>query len=156
MKLGNHQRSVDARTPTSSEARPVMLVTFDVPVREDAAALAVDSAVESGQRLIVVNVVELPIRPMTASWGAEVVVMEDVETSLRGPAELAHSLRVEVERLRIVSPRPLSALLELVGERSPGLLVVGPDPSRLRKRAYRKITRRIRDEAPCLVWLAPE
>ena len=154
--LGNRHRSVDAPPHASSAARPVMLATFDVPVREDAAELAVDSAVESGQRLIVVNVVEMPIRPMTASWGTEVVVMEDVDTSLRAPAELAQSLRVEVERLRVVSPRPLTALLELVGERSPGLLVVGPDTSRMRRRAYRKAARKIRDEAPCLVWLAPE
>ena len=82
-----------------------MLVTFDVPVRADAAALAVDSAVESGQQLVLVNLVELTIRPMTASWGAEVVVLEDVEESLRAPAELAASLAVAVERLRVVSPR---------------------------------------------------
>jgi hypothetical protein len=92
-----------------------MLVTFDVPVRPDAAALAVDSAVESGQQLVLVNLVELTIRPMTASWGAEVVVLEDVDESLRAPAELAASLAVAVERLRVVSPRPLAALLALVG-----------------------------------------
>ena len=49
-----------------SGARPVMLATFDVPVRADAASLEVDSAVESGQPLVLVNVVELPIRPMTS------------------------------------------------------------------------------------------
>ena len=103
-----------------------MLVTFDVPVRADAAEMAVDTAVESGQPLILVNFVELTIRPMTASWGAEVVVMEDVDESLRAPAELAHSLAVSVERLRIVTPRRVEALLELVGERMPGLLVSGP------------------------------
>ena len=104
-----------------------MLVTFDVPVRADAAELAVDAAVESGQQLLLVNLVELPIRPMTASWGSGTWCIEDVETSLRAPAELAHSLAVAVERLRIVSPRPLKALLELVGERLPGLLVLGAD-----------------------------
>jgi len=150
--LGYRHRSVDAPPSASSEARPVMLVTFDVPVRDDAAEFAVDSAVETGQPLIVVNVVEMPIRPMTASWGADVVVMEDVDTSLRAPAELAQSFSVEVERLRVVSPRPLAALLELVGERSPALLVVGPDTSRMRARAYRKAARRICDEASCLVW----
>jgi hypothetical protein len=93
---------------------------------------------------------------MTRSWGADVVVTEDVDRTLRAPAELAHSLSVEVERIRLVSPRPLDALLELVAERSPGLLVVGPDRSRMRGRAYRKAARRISAEAPCLVWLAPE
>ena len=112
----------------ASESRPVMLVTFDVPVRADAAELAVDAAVESGQKLLLVNLVELPIRPMTASWGSETVVLEDVETSLRAPAELAHSLAVAVERLRVVSPRPLAALLELVGERSRASSCSAPTP----------------------------
>lgn len=98
---------------------------------------------------------EMSIRPMTASWGNELVIMEDVDASLRGPAELAHALAVEVERLRLVSPRPLTALLELVGERSPDLIVVGPDTSRMGGRAYRKAVRRISAEAPCLVWLQP-
>ena len=133
-----------------------MLVTFDVPVRADAAALAVDSAVESGQPLVLVNLVELTIRPMTASWGAEVVVLEDVDESLRAPAALAASLAVAVERLRVVSPRPLAALLELVGERSPGLLVLGADTRRMRGRYYRKAARKLREEAACLVWIPPE
>lgn len=139
-----------------SGARPVMLATFDVPVRADAASLAVDSAVESGQPLVLVNVVELPIRPMTSSWGSEVVVLEDVEASLRTPAELATSLAVAVERLRVVSPRPLAALIELVGERCPGLLVLGADPARMRGRAYRRAVRAIHSSAPCLVWTGDE
>jgi hypothetical protein len=134
----------------------VMLVTFDVPVRTDAATVAVDSAVESGQPLLLVNLVDLPIRPMTASWGQEVIVLEDVDASLRAPAELAHSLAVEVERLRVVSPRRTKALLELVGERQPGLLVLGADASRMRRRAYRKAARTIRDGASCLVWIPPD
>ena len=132
-----------------------MLVTFDVPVRPDAAALAVDTAVESGQQLVLVNLVELTIRPMTMSWGSDVVVMEDVEDSLRAPAELAASLAVAVERLRVVSPRPLAALLELVFERSPGLLVLGADTRRMRRRAYRKAAEKVR-EAACLVWIPPD
>ena len=38
---------------------------------------------------------------MTRVVGHEVVVLDDVETSLRAPAELARSLAVEVERLRV-------------------------------------------------------
>lgn len=155
MRLASRDRGASTATHAASEAKPVMLVTFDVPVRADAAELAVDSAVESGQQLVLVNIVELSIRPMTFSWGAEVVVMEDVDTSLREPAELAASLAVAVERLRIVSPRPLTALLELIGERSPGLLVLGADTARMRRRAYRKAARKIREEAPCLVWIPP-
>ena len=33
------------------------------------------------------------------------------------------------------------------------LLVLGPEPSRIRRRALRKAERRIREEVECLVWL---
>lgn len=138
--------------PQGAQQRPVLLLTFDVPITPRAAELAVDAAVESGQPLLVVNVVELPMRPMTFSWGTEVVVTEDVDASLRAPAELAHSLAVEVERIRLVSPRPAAAALELVGERLPGLVVLGADRHRLRGRRLVRAERRIRSEAPCLVW----
>jgi hypothetical protein len=156
MKIADRDRVVSTSARPASGSRPVMLVTFDVPVRGDAAELAVDAAVESGQQLLLINLVELPIRPMTLSWGFEVVVLEDVDASLRAPAELAHSLAVSVERLRVVSPRPLRALLELVAERSPGLLVLGADTGRMRGRRYRRAAQKIREEAPCLVWLPPE
>ena len=69
----------------------------------------------------------------------EYVGTQEVEDALRAPAELAHSLAVEVERLRLCSPRPIEALLELVAERAPGLLVVGPDRERLKRRTYAKL-----------------
>jgi hypothetical protein len=152
MKLQDRAGTTVGAHTAASSSRPVMLVTFDVPVREDAATVAVDSAVESGQPLVLVNLVDLPIRPMTASWGQEVVVLEDVDASLRSPAELARSLAVVTERLRVVSPRPLKALLELVGERQPGLLVVGPDRTRMGGWRLRRAERRIRRSVPCLVW----
>ena len=157
MTVADRNRTVSSSRPAASSGRPVMLVTFDVPVDPRAAELAVDAAIESGQALLVVNVVDMPIRPMTASWGQEVVVTEDVDDSLRAPAELARSLAVAVERIRLVSPRPLTALLELVSERLPGLLVVGPDRSRIGRWRFRRAERRIRRSAPCLVWTgAPE
>ena len=83
----------------------------------------------------------------------EYVGTQEVEDALRQPAELAHSLAVDVERLRLCSPRPVDALLELVAERVPGLLVVGPDRERMKRRTYAKWTRRISERAACLVWL---
>jgi len=153
MIVGRGRATTSSAPQARSGARPVMLVTFDVPVDPDAAALAVDAAVESGQALILVNAVSLPLRPMTSSLGTDVVVAADVDESLRAPAELAASLAVAVERIRLVSPRPLTALLELVAERSPGLLVVGPDARRMRRWAYRRAARRIEADAGCLVWL---
>jgi nucleotide-binding universal stress UspA family protein len=146
-----------SRSEVSSAARglagrPVVLVTFDVPVVAEASELAVDAAVESGQPLVVVNVVEMSIRPMTASWGQEVVVAEDVDDSLRAPAELAQALGVAVERIRLLSPRPLAALLELVAERDPSLVVVGADRGRMSARRLARAERKIREATSCLVW----
>jgi nucleotide-binding universal stress UspA family protein len=154
--LANRDRTIVRHRAGSAGARPIMLVTFDVPVDPHAAELAVDAAVEAGQPLVVVNVVEMPIRPMTSSWGREVVVTEDVDESLRAPAELARSLAVAVERIKLVSPRPLKALLELVAEREPGLLVVGPDRRRMGRWRLRRVERRICGSAPCLVWIGAD
>ena len=150
--IGTRRNRTSADIPGVSGSRPVMLVTFDVPFEPEASALAVDAAVESGQRLIIVNAVEITLGPVPLSM-YQYVGPPDVEDALRVPAALAHSLAVEVERLRLCSPRPIDALLELVAERAPGLLVVGPDRERLKRRTYAKLTKRIRERAACLVWL---
>lgn len=148
---------VGARRGVRDHRQPVILVTLGVPFDPVASAFAVDSAVESGQPLVVVNVVELPPLGMSVAMRYDQLPEppED-ERTLRAPAELAHALGVEVERLRVKSPRPVAAVLELAAERSPGLLVFGPDRSRLRGRAYRKAARAIRERAACLVWLADD
>ena len=151
--LGTRGTRTSADIPLVAGSRPVMLVTFDVPFEPAATELAIDAAVESGQRLIIVNAVEITLGPHTLSMKYDYVGPQDVEEALRAPAELAHSLAVEVERLRLCSPRPVEALLELVAERAPGLLVVGPDRGRLKRRTYANLTKRIRERAPCLVWL---
>ena len=136
-------------------SRPVMLATLEVPFDEDAASFAVDAAVECGQKLIVANVVEIPLGPMCLfmDYGALEPPEEDA-ARLRAPAELAHDLGVEVERLRVRSPHPVDALLELVAEHSPGLLVFGPDRSKMKPRVFRRVAKKIRARAACLVWLA--
>jgi nucleotide-binding universal stress UspA family protein len=137
----------------SSASRPVLLATLDVPFADEAIAFAVDSAVETGQPLIVVNAAEIPPTPWSL-LGYGYIEREELQDELRKPAELAQSLAVLVERLRVCSPHPVDALLELVAERSPGLLVFGPDWSRLKPRRYRRAAKKIRDRAACLVWLA--
>jgi hypothetical protein len=134
-----------------SGARPVMLATLDVPFDSEAAAFGVDAAVESGAALIVVNVVATPFLPSTlAGW--DVPAPPEVEDSLSAPSRLALALGVEVERLRVRSPHPVDALLQVAGEREPGVLVFGPDRTRLRRRHYRRAERAVRERASCLVW----
>ena len=151
--LGTRRGRTSADIPGVAGSRPVMLVTFDVPFETAATEIAVDAAVESGQRLIIVNAAEVPLGPISLSMGYEYIATDEVEDALRAPTALALSLAVEVERLRLCSPRPIEALLELVAERAPGLLVVGPDRDRIKRRTYAKLTKRIRQRAACLVWL---
>ena len=133
----------------------MFLATLDVPFEEDATVFAVDSAVESGQPLVVVNVAEvLPTRWTLVGYGY--LERAELQDALRKPAELAHSLAVSVERLRVCSPHPIAALLEVVAERNPGVLVFGPDRSCLRRRTYERAVKRIRERSSCLVWFASD
>jgi universal stress protein family protein len=139
----------------SAGARPIVLATLDVPFAEAATVFAVDSAVESGQPLVVVNVAEI----LPTHWslvGYCYLEREDLQRQLRKPAELAQSLAVRVERLRVCSPHPIDALLELVAERNPGVLVFGPDRGHLRRRRYERAARSLRERTECLVWTETE
>ena len=137
-----------------ARGRPVILATLRVPFAPAACELAVDAAVESGQPLLVVVLAQLEPLPLSVILGYDQVDSPEQEAAFAAPAALAASLGVEVERLRVRSPRPVTALLELAVEREPGLLVFGPDRSRLSRRAYRKAANALRERAPCLVWLA--
>jgi hypothetical protein len=145
--------SADAAVARSGR-HPVLLATLGAPFDPEAAAVAVDAAVESGEPLIVANVVELLPLPLSSMLGHDQIESDEDADALRAPAELARSLGVAVERLRVRSPRPVEALLELVAEREPALLVFGPDRSRLPARRYRKAAKAVRERATCLVWLA--
>jgi hypothetical protein len=150
------------RTPPSERAmeagrrgRPVLLATIDAPFDEEAAIFAVESALECGQPLIVANVLQIPLGPLCVAMGyGSLEPGEEQAANLRAPAELAHSFGVAIERLRVLSPHPIDALLELVAERKPGLLVFAPDRGVVKPRSYRRTAKKIADKASCLVWLA--
>jgi hypothetical protein len=132
----------------------VLLATLDVPFDEEAVAFALDSAVETGRPLLVVNAAEVLLTPATLV-GYGYVEKDDLQEALGRPAELAHSLAVKVERLRVCSPHPVDALLQVVAERRPAVLVFGPDRMHLSRRRYRRAAKAVADRATCLLWLAP-
>jgi Universal stress protein family len=147
--------SEQASGSAGRKGRPVLLATMEVPFDEHAAAFAVESALESGQPLVVANIVQIPLGPLCLGMGYGSIEPEEEDAAkLRAPAELASSLGVASERLRVLSPHPVDALLALTAERRPGLLVFGPDRARLARRIYRKAAKRITDRAACLVWFA--
>ncbi len=140
--------------PGASAGRPVLLATLDVPFDRDAVTVAVDTAVELGQRLIVANFVEQPLLPLSASMGYDdLPYPPKLADSLAAPARLARSLGVEVARLRVKSLHPIQAIVEVTAEEGAGLLVFGPDRSRLRRRRYQRASRVIRSSVSALVWL---
>ena len=135
--------------------RPVMLATLDVPFDPDAVVFAVDSAVELGQRLIVANFVEQEPLPLSAMMGYDdLPYTPEMAESLAEPVRLAVSLGVAVARLRVKSFRPVQAIVEVVAEENAGLLVFGPDRSRIRRLRYQRAARVIRDRVTALIWLA--
>jgi hypothetical protein len=155
MGVDIRDRGSDVLTGRDAAGRPVLLATLGVPLNEEASAFAVDTAVESGQRLVVANVTALEPLRMSIALGYDALpeLTPEVSASLRRSAELARSLGVRVERLRVRSPRPLRALLDLVADVRPGLFVFGPDRQALHERRYRKALRAVRDQVTCLVWV---
>ena len=131
-----------------------MLATLDVPFAPEAVTFAVESATESGQRLIIGNFVERPALPLSAILGYDdLPYPPDLADALRAPAVLARSLGIEVTRLRVRSLHPILAMLETIAEQEPGLFVFGPDRSRLGRLRYRLAVRAIRSRASSLIWL---
>ena len=58
-----------------------MLATLEVPFDHAAAAFAVDAAVECGNRLIVANVVAMPLGPMCVIMGYGALEPPDEEAA---------------------------------------------------------------------------
>jgi hypothetical protein len=143
---------------TGGPARPVVLATLSVRVDARAERMALESALEAGVPLIVANMLRMPAFSTTLLIAPEYATLpheEDLE-AVRATARRAAEWGIPTELLRIMSPRPLTALIELIHERRPGLVVLGPDVSRTSRRRLRAAARKVRHEADCLVWIAPD
>src|SRR5215213_2946791 len=143
--------------PDRTRARPVLLATMAIRVHPGAERVAIDSAIEAGVPLVVVNLIPLPlyVRTMTlvGPEGTTLPHEEDLD-AVRATAARAAALGVETELLRVRTRHALRALLEVARERHAGLLVFGPaEPRTLR---FRLTARRLRRAADCLVWIAPD
>jgi nucleotide-binding universal stress UspA family protein len=139
-------------------ARPVLLATLSVRVDPAAERMAIESALEVQADLIVANVVDLPPYPLTFKLAPEYTTLpheEDLD-AVRATAARAAQAGLKTELLRVSSPRPVTALLELTRERQAGLLVFGPKRSLRNWWRVRRAARAVRKDAPCLVWIAPD
>lgn len=158
-KLRERHAGVTPLTAEPTRARPVVLATMSVRVDPSAERMALDSALEAGVTLVIVNL--LPLRPYPTSFGllgpeGMTLPHEEDLDAVRATAARAASLGVKTELLRVTSRRPVRALMEVIHERDAGLLVFGPDLSLTGRLRFRLTARRVRREADCLVWIAPD
>lgn len=151
---GTHGLTRSAR----SAQRPVVLATLSVRVDPSAERMAFDSALDAHARLIIANMLTLPPYPMTLTLAREYATLpeeEDLE-AVRATARRAVAQGIDTELLRISSRRPLVSLIELIRERRAGLVVLGPDLRRTSRWQLWRAARRVRRQADCLVWVAPD
>jgi nucleotide-binding universal stress UspA family protein len=139
-----------------SERRPVVLATLAVPFEPEAFRVALQAALESSVTLIVVDAVELPFWPQSIATRHADTELDSDRARIKELVSQAAGLGIDVEHLRVRSPRPAEAVIEIATERRAGLLVFGPDPSRLRPRFFSRVVKRIRKRASCLLWIAGE
>jgi hypothetical protein len=146
-----------AEAGSISAAGPVVLGTLSSRVEPEAERIAIESALDANVRLLVVNVMPLPLCPRALLLGGPQAVNlpheEDYE-AVRATAERAASRGIRVEHLRVTSPHPIRALVELVNERRAGLLVLGPKRDRVSRRHFKRAARAVRRGTACLVWIA--
>lgn len=138
--------------------RPVVLVTLGAPVETAAASVALGAAVDAGSPLILANVTELEPLSLSLLLGYDALEELSPETSasLRTLTERAAALGLAVEWLRIRTPRPVRAMLELIRDRRPGLVVFGVGRGSVPRRRYRRAVAALKERGEFLIWLPEE
>ena len=135
---------------TGTSVRPVMLLTIAVPFDERATLFALDSALHSGAKLIVCEGIFLSAaRPGNTANFVHALESRACEVV----AERARALEIKTELAVFHSPRPITGALAAAKNYEIGLLVFGPERTRLARWNYWMWSRRIRRDAPCLVWV---
>jgi nucleotide-binding universal stress UspA family protein len=158
-KLEDRRDDVAGLSAAPTHARPVVLATLSVRVDPSAERMAIDSALEAGVPLVLVNILRFRLYPTTLMLvgpeGMNLPHEEDLE-AVRATAARAAELGVKTELLRVTTRRPVQALLQIVAERDAGLLVFGPDLKLTSRLRFRLLARRLRRDASCLIWIAPD
>lgn len=135
----------------------VMLATIaGAPLGAESIRVAVAAAADSGGRLVVVTVVDMPV----GGRGPRIDLGDppDLARSLNAAVLMATSIGVPVTTVRVPTLHPVASLAALAADRRPGLLVVGPDLERLSRLRhmsmprYRRVIRALERRTSCLLW----
>jgi nucleotide-binding universal stress UspA family protein len=143
----------DSETRASAPVGPVVLAMLSSRVDPSAERLAIESCLDAGVPLVVVNAVAAPPYPHTLHLGALDPAREDY-AEVRATAERAAALGIRVEHLRVTTPRPARAIVEIAKERAAGLLVLGPKRGRVSRWRFKRAARAVTRSLTCLVWIA--
>lgn len=132
--------------------KPVMLLTLNVELEEPAVTFAIESAGQTGAELWICDAIPLEYRNYVghvARQYAEQIIRKHLDAVARRARESG----VHTTQVAFHSPRPVKVALEVAQEEQIGLLVFGANRKELGKRFFRKAVKRIRADAPCLVWI---
>lgn len=140
-----------AAAPVETEVRPVMLLTFNVPFSKAAISVAIDAAAETRAELVVCDA--MSIAPSYVAHAARQWAEQDNREHARVVAREAQARGVRVKLVGFHNPKPVQAALEVCRDFAVGLLVLGPERNRLGRFSYGRIKRRVRRDAPCLLWV---
>jgi nucleotide-binding universal stress UspA family protein len=151
------QETLDRAAPPPAAAvaqsvRPVMLLTLNVELEEPAIEFAIDSAGQTGAELWICDAIPLEYRNYVghvARQYSEQIIRKHLDTVARRARERG----VATTQLAFHNPRPVKIALEVAKAEQIGLLVFGASRKELGKRSFRKAVKRIRADAPCLVWI---
>ena len=138
--------------PVAQSVRPVMLLTLNVELEEPAIAFAIDSAAQTGAELYICDAIPLEYRNYVGHVARQYAEQMN-RKHLDAVARRARERGVTTQQLAFHSPRPVKVALEVAKQEQIGLLVFGPNRKGLGRRFFRKAVKRIREDAPCLVWV---
>ncbi|HEY7562420.1 MAG TPA: universal stress protein [Gaiellaceae bacterium] len=144
-----------AASPVARDVRPVMLLTLNVELEEQAIAFAIDSAAEAGAELYICDAIPLEYRNYVGH-AAHQFAEQLIRKHLNAVARRARDRGVTTSQLAFHNRRPVKTALEVARDERIGLLVFGADRKELGKRAFRKAVKRIRENPPCLVWVGAD
>jgi nucleotide-binding universal stress UspA family protein len=138
--------------PVAQSVRPVMLLTLNVELEEPAIEFAIDSAGQTGAELWICDAIPLEYRNYVGHVARQ-YSEQRIRKHLDAVASRARDRGVSTTQLAFHNPRPVKIALEVAQKEQIGLLVFGAKRDELGRRFYRKAIKRIRADAPCLVWI---
>jgi nucleotide-binding universal stress UspA family protein len=138
--------------PVAQSVRPVMLLTLNVELEEPAIEFAIDSAGQAGAELWICDAIPLEYRNYVGHVARQ-YSEQRIRKHLDAVARRARDRGVSTTQLAFHNPRPVKIALEVAKQEQIGLLVFGAKRDELGRRFYRKAIKRIRADAPCLVWI---